>query len=176
MERFADSARGLSLKLAEVALGMDAQNTRLEKAGAVVSGASQSLSDAAGAVAGAAAPVASASASLHGAMESFSGAAEQIREMSEAGRKVVENFRRSATQANKSLGAQAENFREVETAIASTLDQLTGGVQSLGREISQCIETYDNEIARSIGSLEAALIDIGDIVDTRAAKKAAETR
>jgi hypothetical protein len=176
VERFADSARGLSLKLAEVALGMDAQNARLEKAGAVVSGASQSLADAAGTVAEAAAPVASASASLHGAMESFSGAAEQIREMSEAGRKVVENFRRSATQANKSLGAQADNFREVETAIASTLDQLTGGVQALGREISQCIETYDNEIARSIGSLEAALIDIGDIVDTRAAKKAAETR
>ena len=45
---------------------------------------------------------------------SFSGAAEQIRVMSEAGRKVVENFRRSATQANKSLGSQADNFRAVE--------------------------------------------------------------
>ncbi|WP_296709044.1 hypothetical protein [Rhodoblastus sp.] len=176
VERFADSARGLSLKLAEVALGMDAQNARLEKAGAIVSGASESLAGAAGSVASAAAPLSAATASLHGAMDNFSGAAEHIRVMSDAGRTVVDNFRRAALQANKSLGSQADNFRNVEQAVARTLNELTGGVQSLGREISQCIETYDNEIARSIGSLEAALIDIGDIVDNREAKKAAEAR
>jgi ABC-type transporter Mla subunit MlaD len=155
---------------------MDAQNARLEKAGAIVSGASESLASAAGSVASAATPLSAATASLHGAMDNFSGAAEHIRVMSDAGRTVVDSFRRAATQANKSLGSQAENFRSVEQAVARTLNELTGGVQSLGREISQCIETYDNEIARSIGSLEAALIDIGDIVDTREAKKAAETR
>jgi hypothetical protein len=176
VERFADLTRDLSLKLAEVTLGIDAQNARLEKAGVLVSGASQSLANAAGTMAGAATPLSSASAALHGAMGDFSGAAEKIREMSEAGREVVENFRRSASRANRSLGAQAENFRSVEQAVARTLDELTRGVQSLGQEITQCIETYDNEIARSIGSLEAALIDVGDIVDNRATKKAAEAR
>jgi hypothetical protein len=193
VERFADSARGLSLKLAEAALGMDAQNARLEQAGAIVSGASQSLAqaagsienaagsvekaagsvtEAAGSVAQAAPPLVSASASLAGAMGDFSGAAGQIGAMAEAGREVAQNFRRAAKEASQSLGSQAENFREVERAVAGTLDDLTRGVQALGRDISHCIETYDNEIARSIGSLEAALIDIGDIVDTRAKQAA----
>jgi hypothetical protein len=176
VERFADSARGLSLKLAEVALGMDAQNARLEKAGAIVSGASEALAEAAGTVKDAAPPLASASASLKGAMDNFAGAAEQVRAVSESGRQVVETFRLSAAQANDSLGAHAVNFREVERAVAKTLDELTGGVRALGHEISTCIETYDNEIARSIGSLEAALIDMGDIMDNRAAKATAEAR
>ncbi|MCI4678722.1 hypothetical protein K9U33_08670 [Rhodoblastus acidophilus] len=176
VERFADSARGLSLKLAEVALGMDAQNARLEKAGAIVSGASEALAEAAGTVKDAAPPLASASASLKGAMDNFAGAAEQVRAVSESGRQVVETFRLSAAQANDSLGAHAASFREVERAVAKTLDELTGGVQALGHEISTCIETYDNEIARSIGSLEAALIDMGDIIDNRAGKKTAEAR
>ena len=176
VERFADSARGLSLKLAEVALGMDAQNARLEKAGSIVSGASTSLAEAAGAVAGAAPPLASASVALQQAMTHFSGAADQIRSVSDSGRELVERFGVSATQASQSLGAQAETFRQVERAVARTLDELTGGVRSLGREISACIETYDNEIARSIGSLEAALVDMGDIIDDRAAKRMAEAR
>jgi hypothetical protein len=186
VERFADSARSLSLKLAEAALGLDAQNARMEQAGALVSGASQSLAqaagsvekaaenvtEAAGTVAQAAPPLVAASASLAGAMGDFSGAAGQIGAMAEAGREVSQNFRRAAKEASQSLGAQAENFRSVERAVAGTLDELTRGVQALGRDISQCIETYDNEIARSIGSLEAALIDIGDIVDTRAKQAA----
>ncbi|WP_374544855.1 hypothetical protein [Rhodoblastus sp.] len=189
VERFADSARGLSLKLAEVTLGIDAQNARLEQAGTLVAGASQSLaqaagsmseaagsvSEAAGTVTKAAPPLAKASTALSGAMETFSGAAGRIGALAESGRDVVETFQRAASEANKSLGAHSEGFREVERMVARTLDELTRGVQSLGQEITQCVESYDNEIARSIGSLEAALIDIGDIVDHRA-KQTAEAR
>ena len=57
----------------------------------------------------------------------------------------------------------------VERSVAPYIDR-TGAAacNRLAMEISACIETYDNEIAQSIGSLEAALIDVGDIVDDRA--------
>jgi hypothetical protein len=92
--------------------------------------------------------------------------------MAESGQQVVENFQRTATEAHKTLGSQAESFRSVEREVGHTLGELVRGVQNLGLEISQAIETYDNEIAKSIGSLEAAMIDIGDIVDTRSSRRA----
>jgi hypothetical protein len=65
------------------------------------------------------------------------------------------------------LGAHAEKFGAVERSVSQMLGELVSGVQNLGKEISECIESYDNEIAKSIGCLEAALIDVGDIIDTR---------
>ncbi len=176
VETFAAAVRGLSARLGETVAGLDAQNARMETAGALVSGASRSLADAAGTVAVAATPLAGASQALRGAMTTFSGAAEQIRALENSGRIVVENFGKAAASAQETFGAQAENFRLVERAVAQTLQELTCGVQALGQEISHCIETYDNEIARSIGSLETALIDIGDIVDARQARRTAEAR
>ncbi len=175
VETFAGAVRGLSAKLGDVVSGLDAQNARMEKAGLVVSGASSSLAEAAGSVAGAARPLTKASVSLQGAMETFSGAAEQIRALSDSGRQVVETFEKTATSAQTALASQADNFRSVERAVGQTLEGLVCGVQNLGQEITLCIETYDNEIAKSIGSLEAALIDVGDIVETRG-RRPAETR
>ena len=175
VETFAGAVRGLSAKLGDVVSGLDAQNTRMEKAGVIVSGASSSLAEAAATVASAARPLTRASVSLQGAMETFSGAAEQIRVLSDSGRQVVENFEKTATSAQTALGSQADNFRSVERAVGQTLGELVRGVQNLGQEITQCIETYDNEIAKSIGSLEAALIDVGDIIETKG-RRAAEAR
>jgi ABC-type transporter Mla subunit MlaD len=176
VETFAAAVLGLSSKLGEVVGGLDAQNLRLEKAGAVVSGASNSLAQAAGSVANATTPLTKATVSFQGAMETFACAAEQIRAISDSGRGVAESFERTAQAADRALGAHADNFRDVERSVAQTLSELVRGVQSLGFEITQCIETYDNEIAKSIGSLEAALIDLGDIVDDRAKKRQAAER
>jgi len=172
VETFASAVRGLSGKLGDVSAGLDAHNVRLEKAGVIVSGASTSLAEAAGSVTSAATPLTHASVLLHGAMDKFAGTADQIRVMAESGQQVVENFQRTATEAHKTLGSQAESFRSVEREVGHTLGELVRGVQNLGLEISQAIETYDNEIAKSIGSLEAAMIDIGDIVDTRSSRRA----
>jgi hypothetical protein len=110
--------------------------------------------------------------SFQGALEKFSGAADQIVKISESGQSVADRFEQTADAAQKSLGSHTENFREVERSVAQTLTGLVRGVHDLGEEISACIATYDNEIAKSIGSLEAALIDVGD----RAAKRAAAIR
>ena len=176
VEIFAAAVVGLSSKLGEVMDGLDAQNVRLEKAGVVVSGASNTLAQAAGSVAKAATPLTNASVSFQGAMEKFSGAAEQMRAISDSGQSVADRFERTATAAHLALGSHTENFRNVERSVSQTLSELVRGVQNLGLEISQCIETYDNEIAKSIGSLEAALLDVGDIVDDRATKRQAAER
>lgn len=177
VETFASAVFSLSTKLGEVLQGLDAHNDRLETAGAIVSGASNKLAQAAGSMAQATTPLATASFSFQGAMEKFSGAAEKMRVISESGENVADRFERTATAAHQALGSHAESFHKVERSVAHTLGELVRGVQSLGHEISACIETYDNEIARSIGSLETALIDIGDIVDDRAGKRlAAEAR
>ncbi len=177
VDSFAGAVLCLSSKLGEVVDGLDAQNARLEKAGVVVSGASNTLAMAAGSVAKAATPLTTASTSFQGAMEKFSGAADQIVKVSESGQSVADRIERTATAAQQALGSHAENFRDVERSVAQTLTGLVRGVQDLGQEISACIATYDNEIAKSIGSLEAALLDVGDIVDDRAAKRvAAEAR
>jgi hypothetical protein len=173
VDSFASAVLCLSSKLGEVVDGLDAQNARLEKAGKTVSCASNTLAVAAGSVAKAATPLTTASVSFQGAMEKFSGAADQIARISESGQSVADRFEQTATAAQKSLGSHAENFREVERSVAQTLTGLVRGVHDLGAEISACIATYDNEIAKSIGSLETALIDVGDIVDDRAAKRAA---
>jgi hypothetical protein len=55
----------------------------------------------------------------------------------------------------------------LEKAVKQTLNELNNGVLRLGKEISECIETYDSEIAKSIGSLETAILDVADIVDQR---------
>lgn len=174
VERFADSARNLSLKLAETALGLDAQNQRLEKAGATLDVASNSLAEAAGAVASATPPLAAAGVSLERALGSFAQTGAKISQVSALAEKTAENFSQTADQASASLQAQGENFAAVEAAMRATLDRLNGGVQALTQEITQVFEAYDNEIARSIGSLEAALLDMGDILDDRAAKKSGE--
>jgi DNA anti-recombination protein RmuC len=173
VDSFAAAVLCLSSRLGEVVEGLDAQNARLEKAGVVVSSASNTLAVAAGSVAKAATPLTTASVSFQGAMERFSGAADQIARTSETGQSVADRFERTAEAAQQSLGSHAENFRDVERSVAQTLTGLVRGVQDLGQEISACIATYDNEIAKSIGSLESALIDVGDIVDDRAAKRAA---
>ncbi len=177
VEIFSSAVFSLSTKLGDVLQGLDAHNDRLETAGAIVSGASTKLAQAVGSMAQATTPLATASVSFQGAMEKFSGAAEKMRVISESGQSVADRFERTATAAHQALGSHAESFHKVERSVAQTLGELVRGVQSLGQEISACIETYDNEIARSIGSLELALIDIGDIVDDRASKRmAAEAR
>ena len=171
VEAFAVAVLGLSTKLGDVVQGLDAQNDRLERAGQLVSGASKSLVRAAGSVESAAAPLTTASASFQGAMQRFSDAADQVRQISESGQNVADRFERTTEAAQQALGAQAERFRDVEQNVGQMLGNLVQGVQGLGQEISACIATYDNEIAKSIGSLEAALIDVGDIIDTRQAAR-----
>ena len=126
--------RGLSGKLGDVSSGLDAHNVRLEKAGVIVSGASTSLAEAAGSVTSAATPLTHASVLLHGAMDKFSGTADQIRPMSESGQKVVENFERTATEAHKSLGSQAENFRSVEREVGHMLGEVVAARKISGRK------------------------------------------
>ncbi|MGO9390679.1 hypothetical protein [Rhodoblastus sp.] len=173
VDSFAAAVLCLSSKLGEVMDGLDAQNARLEKAGVVVSGASNTLAMAAGSVAKAATPLTTASNSFQGAMEIFSGAADQIVKISESGQSVADRIEGAAAAAHQSLGSHVESFRDVERSVTQTLTGLVRGVQDLGQEISACIATYDNEIAKSIGSLEAALLDVGDIVDDRASKRVA---
>ena len=176
VETFAAAVLGLSSKLGEVLDGLDAHNVRLEQAGVAVSGASNTLAQAAGSVAKAATPLTTATISFQGAIENFTGVAEQIRTISNSGQSVADRIERTAAAADLALGSHAQNFRAVERSVAHTLTELVTGVHSLGSEITQCIETYDNEIAKSIGSLETALIDIGDIVDDRANKRRAAER
>lgn len=174
VERFADSARGLSLKLAETALGLDAQNSRLEQAGSTLGAASTALAEAAGAVASSTPPLAAAGVSLERALGAFAETGERVSEVALITRDAAENFGKTAGAASETLKSQGENFGQLERMMTATLDQLNGGVRALAQEIAQALEAYDNEIARSIGSLEAALIDMGDILDDRAAKKAGE--
>ena len=167
VQAFGLAVHALSAKLGDIVQGLDAQNERLERAGQVVSGASTSLVRAAGSMESAASPFASATNTFQGAMDRFSQAADQVRQISESGQSVADRFERTADVAQKALGAHAEKFGAVERSVSQMLGELVSGVQNLGKEISECIESYDNEIAKSIGSLEAALIDVGDIIDTR---------
>jgi hypothetical protein len=62
---------------------------------------------------------------------------------------------------------QAEKFSTLNRNVKETLSDLIREIAELGVGVSRVMETYDQEIAKSIGSLESAVFDLADILETR---------
>jgi hypothetical protein len=163
----ADVVNGLTACLSRTATQIEAQQGRLATAGEVVGAASTKLATAAGNVETATTPLSGSIRNINVALDQLSKATEQLHRSSASGQKVAELLNGSLEKAKSVSETQARQFTDLEKAVKQTLNELNNGVLRLGKEISECIETYDSEIAKSIGSLETAILDVADIVDQR---------
>lgn len=158
---------GLTACLASTATRIEEQNRRLAAAGETVGTASQKLSLAAGSVEAAASPLTRSASAIDSGIARLSEAAAQLKSASETSREVS-SLLTNSLEASKAVSAeQARHFSELERAIKATIEDMIDKVRHLGNEISKCMETYDSEIAKSISSLETAILDVADIVDNR---------
>ena len=137
------------------------------QAGEVVGAASAKLATAAGNVETATTPLSASIRNINIALEGLSNATEQLNRSSASGKEVTNLLHGSLEKAKTVSEAQAKQFAELEVAVKQTVNDLIQGVTHLGVEISRCIDTYNSEIAKSIGSLETAILDVADIVDHR---------
>lgn len=163
----AEVVNGLTACLSRTAIQIEAQQGRLATAGEVVGAASTKLATAAGNVETATTPLSGSIRNINVALDQLSKATEQLNRSSASGEKVAEMLNGSLEKAKSVSETQARQFTDLERAVKQTLNELNDGVLRLGKQISDCIETYDAEIAKSIGSLETAMLDVADIVDQR---------
>ena len=93
----------------------------------------------------------------------------QLDKTTESTQKATIGLDQTIVKVHEIAASQAEEFSNLQTAVRETINDLIQGVGRLATEISKCLDTYDNEIAKSIGSLETAILDVADIVDERKA-------
>lgn len=154
-------------RLSQSSALLEAQQSRLGRAGEVVSTASTSLSNAAGSVERATAPLPAALGAVQAAADRLAVASGQLRETSNAERLVAEMLNASVGSARKAFDEQAGRFTVLHDRVRETMGELVNGVTGLANEISKCINTYDAKIADSLSSLENAIYDVADAVETR---------
>ncbi len=158
---------GLSLRLGQTTELLEAQQGHLARAGELVSGASSTLSKAAGNVETATLPLSGVVRNMNTALEQVGRATEQVGAVTTSGLRMAEVLTAAADKAQILVTEQADRFTDLHAGVHGTMGELMRGVTELGKSISECVEMYDSEIAKSIGSLEAAMLDVGDIVDHR---------
>ena len=152
-------------RLSQSTVVLEAQQARLNRAGDLVSTASTNLSNAAASVERAAAPLPSALGAVQTAADQVAAASGQLRETSAAEKQVAEMLNASVGAARTAFDEQASRFGELQERVRETVGDLVKGVTRLANEISRCIETYDSAIAKSIGGLENAILDVADVVE-----------
>jgi len=158
---------GLSSRLDQTTRLLETQQGHLSRAGEIVVGASTSLASAAGNVETATTPLSGAVRTINLALEQVNGASTQVRDATAAGMRMAELLNLSVEKAQSAFSDQATRFSDLHANVNNTMNELVQGVVRLGNQISDCINTYDAEIAKSIGSLESAILDVADIVDNR---------
>jgi hypothetical protein len=155
-------------RLSQSAVLLEAQQTRLNRSGEIVATASTSLSNAAVNVERATAPLPSALGALQSAAEQVAAASGRLRETSAAERQAADMLNASVGAARTAFDEQAVRFRELQDRVRETVGDLVNGVTRLASEISTCIEAYDSAIAKSIGGLENAILDVADVLEPAA--------
>ncbi len=158
---------GLSARLEQTTHLLETQQGHLVRAGEIVSGASSTLSKAAGNVEMATLPLSGVVTTVNAALEQVSNATDQVRTATESGMRMADLLNEAADKAQVTISGQADRFSDLHVNVQGTMNELLRGVTDLGKEISNCIEAYDREIANSISSLETAILDVADIVDQR---------
>jgi ABC-type transporter Mla subunit MlaD len=154
-------------RLSQSTVVLEAQQARLNRAGDLVSTASTHLSNAALSVERAAAPLPSALGAMQTAADRVAAASGQLQETSASEKQAAEMLNDSVGAARTAFDEQASRFGELQERVRETVGDLVKGVSRLANEISTCIETYDSAIAKSIGGLENAILDIADVVELR---------
>ncbi len=154
-------------RLSQSVLLLAAQQDRLNHAGGVVASASTILTDAAVNVEKASAPLPSALVALQNAAERVAAASGQLRDTSATERQAAELLNTSVGAARAAFDEQAGRFRGLQDSVRETVGELINGVTRLASEISTCIEAYDSAIAKSIGGLENAILDVADVVELK---------
>ena len=152
-------------RLSQSALLLEAQHSRLSGAGEVVSSASARLSDAATHVERAAAPIPAALGAMQIAAEKVAAASGQLQATSEAEQRMAELLNGTVGAAKSAFDEQAGRFTVLQDKVRETVGELVSGVTRLADEISKCIEAYDSAIAKSIGGLENAILEVADVVE-----------
>lgn len=158
---------GLSVRLDQTTKLLDVQQSKLTQAGAVVATASTSLSNAAGNVEKASSPLAGAVNAIRTAMTQVAEASKQLRDTSASEQQVANLLNGTVSSAGRAFAEHAQKFDALQIGVRETMVGLVNGVSQLAGEITKCIEVYDLEIAKSIGGLENAILDIADVVETR---------
>jgi antitoxin component HigA of HigAB toxin-antitoxin module len=156
---------GLSSRLDQTTKLLEVQQSNLAQAGDVVSSASTSLSHAAGNVERAASPLTGAVNAIRTAMDQVVEASKQLRDTAASEQEVARMLNGTVEKAGDAFSEQAEKFAALQAGVRETMVGLVNGVAQLATEISTCIETYDSEIAKSMSSLENAILDVADIVE-----------
>lgn len=158
---------GLCSRLSQSTAVLELQHGRLANAGEVVSSASTNFSGAAANVERSVAPLPAALAAIRAAMEQVVAASNQLRETSLAEQQAASMLNGTVGSAKAAFDEQAEKFGDLHDNVRGTMADLVNGVTRLAGEISTCIETYDSAIAKSIGGLENAILDVADVVELR---------
>ena len=104
---------------------------------------------------------------LQGAAEQVAAASSRLRETSAAEQRAADMLNGSVGAARTAFDEQAVRFRELQNGVRETVGELVNGVTRLAAEISTCIEAYNSAIAKSIGGLENAILDVADVVELR---------
>jgi chromosome segregation ATPase len=155
---------GLASRLDQTTKLLETQQANLAQAGIVVSNASTSLSNSAGNVERAVSPLAGAVAAIRAAMDQVVAASAQLRDTSASEQKIAEMLNGTVDRAGAAFAQQAERFGALQNGVRETMVGLVNGVSQLANEINKCIEVYDSAIARSIGGLENAILEMSDSV------------
>lgn len=161
----------LGLTLGKTVKLFDDTQDRLSKAGMTVTAASEKLTSAATSLETSASPLSAIIRQLQSSLDALSKAITQLEKTSESTQKATAGLDQTIVKVHDVAAAQAAEFSQLQSSVRETVNELIRGVGQLGAEISKCIDTYDNEIAKSIGSLETAILDVADIVDERKSPK-----
>jgi len=158
---------GLTSRLEQTNALFEAHKGHLMHASELVSGASATLAQSANSVEAAASPLSRVVTTMHVALESVRQATEQVRTTAESSARMAELISEAADKAQGTIGQHAERFTDLQFSVQETMQNLVRGVQGLGNEISECIDRYDDAIAKSIASLETALLGMEDVLSEK---------
>lgn len=164
---FGSVVERLSTTLGRTATQIDDHQAKLASAGNVFSRASEKLALAAGNVENTTKPLAVIIKDIQSSLEILLNTVKQLDNTTESTEKATKGLDLTISKVYDIAASQAQEFSNLQTAVRDTVNDLIQGVGHLGAEISKCLDVYDSEIAKSIGSLETAILDVADIIDER---------
>ena len=157
----------LAMRLGETEKVIAGNQNQLQTAGESVSDASTLLAQAAQSVKDATTPFANIASATKTALESVSSASRSLQISTEISERSVNSVQSATERVSEVFTDQAEQFSTLNRNVKETLSDLIREIAELGVGVSRVMETYDREIAKSIGSLESAVFDLADILETR---------
>ncbi len=161
VEAFSSAVSRLSTRLDQTEQALGAHNERLDKAGEIVSGASNNLALAAGAMEGAAAPLTTATLTFRDAMARFGEAAARIEQISASGDGIAGHIAAFGAQMSHSLAAfdsLPDKIKATESGFGDEIGRSASALTEAAQKMSAGFERGQSSLAATLASFEAKIL------------------